>query len=175
MSPSFQGRFQIYTGEGKGKTTASLGLAVRAVGNGFPVYIGQFMKGRDYGELHGVRHLPGLVLEQYGSPDWVYEGKIKPGQRQQAEAGLEKGKGALTGGAYRIVIMDELNVAIRFGLLPLEAAMELVKLRPADVELIITGRDADPALMELADLVTEMNPLKHYFSAGQMARRGIEY
>lgn len=168
------GYFQVYTGDGKGKTTAALGLALRASGRGLPVYIGQFMKGRDYGELHALPKLESVVIEQYGDPKWHYTGKITPEQREQAADGLRRGREALVSGRYRIVILDEINMAAWFGLIPLEEALEVVEARPPGVELIFTGRRADPALIERADLVTEMREIKHYYTQGVGARTGIE-
>lgn len=170
-----RGCFQVYTGNGKGKTTASLGLAVRAAGNGFAVYIGQFMKGQDYGELHALPRHPEITLEQYGEPGWVHKGKVKPEQRAQAEAGLAKARDALASGSYRVVILDELNMALWFELLPLPAVLELIDARPEATELILTGRNAAPEVMERADLITEMREVKHYYNAGVPARRGIEH
>jgi cob(I)alamin adenosyltransferase len=169
-----RGYFQVYTGEGKGKTTAALGLALRASGRGIPVYIGQFMKGQDYGELHALPRLETVTHEQYGDPGWVYKGKITPAQRALAEEGLRKGKEALFSGQYRIVILDEINMAIWFGLIGLEEVLELIDSRPADVELIFTGRRAAEEVIEKADLVTEMREVKHYYTQGVGARKGIE-
>ncbi len=168
------GYFQVYTGEGKGKTTAALGLALRASGRGLPVYIGQFMKGQDYGELHALPKLPGVTHEQYGDPGWVYKGKITEAQRARAHEGLARAREALYSGKYRIVILDEINMAVWFELISLEEALELVEKRPRKVELIFTGRRADPQVLEQADLVTEMREVKHYYSQGVPARKGIE-
>lgn len=169
-----QGYFQVYTGEGKGKTTAAMGLALRASGRGLPVYIGQFMKGQDYGELHALPLLKSVVHEQYGDPGWVYKGKVTEAQRALAMEGLRRGREALISGKYRIVILDELNMALWFDLVPLEAVLELLEARPAEVELVFTGRRADPAILERADLVTEMLEVKHYYTQGVPAREGIE-
>lgn len=171
----FEGKVQVYTGDGKGKTTAALGLALRASGHGGAVYIGQFMKGRDSGELYAVRHLPGVTLEQYGEPGWVYPDRVKDGQRSQAEAGLARAREALGGGNYRIVILDELNVALDLGLLERQDVLDLVRARPRGTELVLTGRNAHPDVLAHADLVTEMRAVKHPFDAGIPARRGIEY
>lgn len=169
-----QGYFQVYTGDGKGKTTAALGLALRASGRGLPVYIGQFMKGQDYGELHALPRLESVTHEQYGDPGWVYKGKVTEAQRALAAEGLRRGREALLSGKYRIVILDEINMAIWFELIPLEAALELLDQRPQETELIFTGRRADPAIIERADLVTEMREVKHYYTQGVPAREGIE-
>ena len=169
-----EGYFQVYTGEGKGKTTAALGLALRASGRGIPVYIGQFMKGQDYGELHALPRLEAVTHEQYGDVGWVYKGKVTTAQRAQAQAGLAKGRAALLSGEYRIVILDEINMAVWFELIPLEEVLQLIDDRPRGVELIFTGRRADEAILERADLVTEMREVKHYYTQGVGARRGIE-
>ena len=169
-----EGYFQIYTGEGKGKTTAALGLALRASGRGYPVYIGQFMKGQDYGELHALPLLKTITHVQYGDPGWVYKGKITDAQRASAMEGLKQAEEAMLSGDYRIIILDEINMAVWFELVTLEAALELIEKRPPDVELIFTGRRADEAFLEKADLVTEMREVKHYYSKGVPARKGIE-
>jgi cob(I)alamin adenosyltransferase len=168
------GYFQVYTGEGKGKTTAALGLALRASGRGLPVYIGQFMKGQDYGELHALPKLESITHEQYGDPGWVYKGKITEAQRALAADGLKRGREALLSGSYRIVILDEINMAIWFELISLETALELIDARPKETELIFTGRRAAPEVIERADLVTEMREVKHYYTQGVPAREGIE-
>jgi cob(I)alamin adenosyltransferase len=169
-----QGYFQVYTGDGKGKTTAALGLALRASGRGLPVYLGQFMKGQDYGELHALPKLGTVTNDQYGDVGWVYKGKVTEAQRAMAMEGLAKGRAALLSGDYRIVILDEINMAIWFDLIPLETVLALLDERPAEVELIFTGRRADPAIIERADLVTEMREVKHYYTQGVPAREGVE-
>ncbi len=170
-----RGCVQVYTGEGKGKTTAALGLALRASGHGLPVYIGQFMKGQDYGELHALPLLRTVTVEQYGDPGWVHSGHVTEAQRALARTGLEKARAALTGGAYRIVILDEINMAVWFGLLPVESVLELIAQRPPETELVLTGRRADPRILERADLVTEMREVRHYYASGVPARIGIEH
>lgn len=169
-----RGCFQVYTGNGKGKTTAALGLCLRASGRGIPVYIGQFMKGQDYGELHSIEWLPTARLEQYGDPGWVYKGKIKPEQRAQAESGLKRAAAVMAAGEFPIVILDELNMALWFELVTLEAVLGLIDARPPEVELIMTGRNAHDAVLERADLITEMREVRHYYTQGIDARVGIE-
>lgn len=164
----------MYTGNGKGKTTAALGLAFRASGRGMRTYIGQFMKGQKYGELEAVTRIPEITLEQYGDPGWVHKGQVTPEQRTLAEGGLERARLVLTEGRHDIVILDELNMAVWFELLPLSAALGLLDLRPEGTELIITGRNAAPELIERADLVTEMREIKHYYTQHVPARPGIE-
>lgn len=169
-----QGYFQVYTGDGKGKTTAALGLALRASGRGLPVYIGQFMKGQDYGELHALPRLESVRHEQYGDPGWVYKGKVTEAQRALAAEGLKRGRAALLSCAYRIVILDEINMAVWFELISLDAVLELIAARPTATELVFTGRRAAAEVLERADLVTEMREVKHYYTQGVPAREGIE-
>lgn len=168
------GYLQVYTGDGKGKTTAALGLALRASGRGLPVYLGQFMKGQDYGELHALPRLESVTQAQYGDLGWVHKGKTTPKQREMAAEGLRQGREALLSGDYRIVILDEINMAVWFELIPLDAVLKLIEERPPGTELILTGRRADPAIIERADLVTEMLEVKHYYTQGVGAREGIE-
>lgn len=169
-----KGYLQVYTGDGKGKTTAALGLALRASGRGLPVYIGQFMKGQDYGELHAFPRLESVTHAQYGDVGWVHKGKTTPKQRAMAAEGLRQGREALLSGDYRIVILDEINMAVWFELISLDSVLALIDERPTGTELILTGRRADPAILERADLVTEMLEVKHYYTQGVGAREGIE-
>lgn len=170
------GLIQVYTGDGKGKTTAALGLALRAAGHGMRTYIGQFLKGRDYGELESIKQLaPRVTLEQYGLDAWVHVGSVTPEQRQAAQAGLAKARQALVSGDYDIVILDEVNVALYFGVLTEAEVLDLVDSKPAHVELILTGRRAPQAILERADLVTEMREVRHPYQRGVPARRGIEF
>jgi cob(I)alamin adenosyltransferase len=170
------GLVQVYTGDGKGKTTAALGLALRAAGHGLRTYIGQFLKGRDYGELESIKRLaPQVRLEQYGLNAWVHVDQVTPEQRQAAQAGLEKASQALMGGEYDIVVLDEVNVALYFGLLSEAEVLALIDSKPPQVELVLTGRRAPQAILERADLVTEMHELRHPYQRGIEARAGIEY
>ena len=169
-----KGYFQVYTGDGKGKTTAALGLTLRASGAGFKVYFGQFMKGQDYSELKSVKMLESVTLEQYGEPGWVRKGEVKPEQVAQARVGLEKARAALVSKKYDIVVLDEINMALWFELISLQDVLDLIELKPAGTELIMTGRRAHESVMEKADLVTEMREVKHYYTQKVSARRGIE-
>ncbi|MDO9079551.1 MAG: cob(I)yrinic acid a,c-diamide adenosyltransferase [Desulfuromonadales bacterium] len=171
-----KGLVQIYTGNGKGKTTASLGLAFRAVGNGLRVHIMQFMKGQTlYGELESAKALaPLLSIEQVGRKDFVIPGKIDPIDVEMAQAAFARGKALVLSGDYDLVILDELNCAVDLGLIPVTDVTELIALKPLTTELVLTGRGAHPEVIALADLVTEMREIKHYYNTGQPARVGIE-
>lgn len=170
------GLVQVYTGNGKGKTTAALGLALRATGNGMRVYVGQFLKDFPYGELDAVRRLsPHVTLEQYGSDGWVHVDGVTSEQRAAALEGLARISEAMLCGEYDIVVADEINVALAFGVLTEEEVLELVDGRPPKVELVLTGRQASPVILERADLVTEMQAVRHPYQQGIAARRGIEF
>jgi cob(I)alamin adenosyltransferase len=170
-----KGYVQIYTGDGKGKTTAALGIAVRAAGNGLRTYFGQFLKGQDCGELHALQECDLVLLEQYGGEGWVIRGQQQPGQRTRAQQGIEAARQAMLSEQYDIVVLDEVNIAVALGLLAVEEVVQLLDERPQRVELILTGREAPAELIERADLVTEMRAVKHYHTRGVRARRGIEY
>jgi cob(I)alamin adenosyltransferase len=171
-----QGLIQVYTGNGKGKTTASLGLALRGVGRELMVCMIQFMKGGGpYGEQMAAQLLaPFLTIVQTGRPGWV--NKENPHDTDKALAGeaMELARKAVTGGEYDLVILDEINGAVSMGLVPVDALLELMRAKPHNVELVLTGRNADPRVIEAADLVTEMREIKHYYKAGVKARVGIE-
>jgi cob(I)alamin adenosyltransferase len=170
-----KGLFQVYTGSGKGKTTASLGLAFRATGHGLRVYVMQFMKGQTvYGELEAAKQFDNLTIEQVGSPKFVKHGKQTGSDRDMAAEAFARAKGLVASGDYDLVILDELNCAIEFELVPLDEVKQMIQSKPPRTELVITGRNAHPDIIELADLVTEMREVKHYFNAGQQARVGIE-
>ena len=172
-----KGRFQLYTGNGKGKTTAALGLAARAACAGLKVYFGQFMKGRDYSELCLPDHFPGLItMEQFGTPRLICKGE-KPSKDdvRSAADGLEKIKSVMISGYYDIVVADELNVTVYMGLLDEDDVMDFIEQRPDDVELVLTGRYAPESFVNAADLVTEMREVKHYYKTENLlARKGIE-
>jgi cob(I)alamin adenosyltransferase len=169
-----QGYVQVYTGDGKGKTTAALGLTLRAVGAGLKVYFGQFMKKFDYSEIIGLRRLGDQVtLAQFGTGRYVI-GDPKPEDIDAARQGLAQVRAALDSGLYDVVIADEANVAVACGLLSATDLLELIRDRPAHVELVLTGRGAVAEVMAAADLVSDMTPIKHYFQKGVTARKGIE-
>lgn len=171
-----QGCIQVYTGNGKGKTTAALGLAFRALGRGLKVFMVQFMKGGGpYGEHAAAeRFSPEFTIVQIGRPGWVNRENPDPEDVRLAQGALETARSALTGGEYDLVILDEVNGAMSFGLLNVEDVLELMAQKPACVELVLTGRNADERIIAAADLVTEMREIKHYYRAGIPARVGIE-
>lgn len=170
-----RGCVQVYTGNGKGKTTAALGLALRAVGRGFKVCILQFIKGGGpYGEhLIADKLAPQLTIIQTGKPGWVNTQDIAEDRRLAQEA-FEQAKELLVSGGYDLLVLDEINGAVGFGLIDVEQVLELIRMRPERVELVLTGRNADERVIEAADLVTEMREIKHYYKAGVPARTGIE-
>jgi cob(I)alamin adenosyltransferase len=169
-----RGYVQVYTGDGKGKTTAALGLALRASGHGMRTYIGQFMKGQHYGELEALRDHPLIAIEQYGDVRCIRREEVTPEHVAQAHRGLERAREAMLSCRYDLVVLDEVNVAIWFGLLTVEEVLALLDQRPSDIEVILTGRRAPQELIERADLVTEMQAVKHYYQQGVAARKGIE-
>ena len=171
-----KGLVQVYTGNGKGKTSAAFGLALRAVGRGLKVFIIQFIKGGfDYGELYVVNKLPNLTLKAFGRGKFVTE---KPAGKEDvalASEALALAEEAVRSGRYDVVILDELSVALSLNLIDLEKVLKLIKEKPKHVELVLTGRDAPEEIVEVADLVTEMKEVKHPYKKGFPARKGIEY
>lgn len=171
-----RGLVQVYTGEGKGKTTAALGLAMRAAGHGLRVYIVQFMKGwPNYGELKSVRRHPEITLRQFGRPEFVDPEKPDPADMEMAREALQEARRVIASGSYDLVILDEVNVALKYGLIELKQVLALIEEKPESVELVLTGRYAPPELIERADLVTEMREVKHPYKKGVKGRKGIEY
>lgn len=169
-----QGYVQVYTGEGKGKTTAAMGLALRAAGAGYNVFIGQFVKGMDYSELHVFDRLSDRVtIRQYGR-DCFIRRTSEPEDIEVAQRGLNEVRQIICSGDYKVVILDEANIATYFELFDVEDLLKIIDLRPGHVELVITGRCADHRVLERADLVTEMREVKHYYQQGVLARVGIE-
>lgn len=169
-----KGYIQIYTGDGKGKTTAALGIAIRAAGYGMKTYIGQFMKGQHYGELTALKNHPHIIIEQYGDTEHVHREKVTQKHIDQAHHGLERARQMLLSNQYDIIILDEINVAIWFDLLKQEKVIEVLNERPEHVEVILTGRHAPELLIDLADLVSDVKEIKHYYNIGVKARIGIE-
>lgn len=170
-----QGCVQVYTGNGKGKTTASLGLALRAVGRGLKVCVFQFIKGGGrYGEhLAAEKLAPLLTIIQTGRPGWVNTKDITEDRRTAQEA-LVQAQELLTSGEFDLFICDEINGAVGFGLIDVEQVLDLISRKPEKTELVLTGRNAHQRVIEAADLVTEMREIKHYYKAGVPARTGIE-
>ena len=170
------GLVQVFTGNGKGKTTAALGTVLRAAGHGLKIYIVFFMKG-DYarGEFKALKMFPNVEVSRSGFRKFVNPAGITPEEKEQAARALAAAREAVTGGRHDLVVLDELNVAVAYNLVGLDEVLQLVRDKPPGVELIITGRHADDRLVEMADLVTEMVKVKHPYDKGIKARKGIEY
>ena len=175
MSAPREGYVQVYTGDGKGKTTAALGLVLRALGQGLRPTVLQFMKSDpDWGEIVTLKRL-GVPVRQCGLDHWVIKGEATEEDLAAAAAGFAKARALVESGDYDLVVLDELVTALFFGLVSLDSVLAIVASRPAAVELVMTGRHAPPQIIAAADLVTEMRPLKHYSDAGVKARSGIEF
>jgi cob(I)alamin adenosyltransferase len=173
---SHQGMVQVYTGSGKGKTTAALGLGLRAAGHGFNVYFIAFMKGQiNYGELEAVKRLPNFMIRMFGRPEFVDRHDPDPRDIQLAEEALQHAREMMESEDVDFLILDEVNCAIDWGLISEEAVIDLIRHRPPQIELILTGRYARPAIMKLADLVSKIIEVKHPYQKGIPARRGVEY
>ncbi len=174
--PLSRGIVQVYTGEGKGKTTASLGQALRACGHGFRVLMIQFMKGsKNYGELLSSESVPGLEIVQKGLPTFVKKGEPSDEDLRLAAEGMDLARKAVRAAEHDILILDEINCAVDYGLVDLNEVLELIAEKPEGMELILTGRYAPRELVELADLVTEMREVKHHYNNGVQMREGIEF
>jgi len=167
------GKIHIYTGDGKGKTTAALGLALRAIGAGYRVYIIQFLKGQDYSELKSLKPLKAVTVKRFGQKGFIYQ-KAGDKDRLQAKAALAWAKKVLRSGQFDLVILDEIFLAVLFKLLTVAEISALIKNKPFDTELIMTGRRAPASLIRIADYVTEMKEIKHPYQKGILARKGIE-
>ena len=175
MSDLGPGYTHVYTGDGKGKTTASFGLALRAVGNELTVLVIQFMKGPEMtGERRAARHLPGMEVRPMGRDGLLHPGDIMERDRTLATEALESVVSEMTEGRWDMLILDELNTACALGLVPVERVLQLMDLKPDGMELVLTGRGAPEKVVEKADLVTEMREIKHYYQQGVQAREGIE-
>jgi cob(I)alamin adenosyltransferase len=169
-----RGYIHVYTGNGKGKTTAAVGLAIRAAGAGLQVYMAQFMKQGDYSEIKGLVRFSDLItVEQFGCGRFI-KGRPSGEDVAAARQGLNKVKSILAAGKHAVVILDEASVAVSLNLFSEKELLEIIDRRPDNVEIIITGRGATSAIIEAADLVTEMKEIKHYFKKGVAARIGIE-
>jgi cob(I)alamin adenosyltransferase len=169
-----KGYVQVYTGDGKGKTTAAFGLAIRAAGSGLKVWIGQIRKKGEYSEIHSMQRFADLVtVEQFGTGKFVM-GKPSGEDIQAAATALSRAEQIMSSGKADVVILDEANVALACGLFSAERLLALIRQKPEEMELVLTGRGAAPEIIEAADLVTEMKCIKHYHEKGVMARTGIE-
>ena len=171
-----QGLVQIYTGDGKGKTTAAIGLAMRAIGKGFRVFMVQFLKGREYGEVATSKMLPdSFTLVQSGLDTFVKKDEPSDEDLRLAHEGLDLARKAIMGGEWDIVILDEVNVAVELGVLKVAEVLPLIDERPSGVEVVLTGRYAPAEFCERADLITEMKKVKHCYDEGVGMREGIEF
>lgn len=168
------GYTHVYTGDGKGKSTTALGLALRTVCAGGRVYIGQFFKGSSYAELKAQALLPGLTIEQFGLPSFVRGGEMSE-DRDMAVRGMNRVEEALESEYFDLVILDEINKVIALGLIDEDRVLRLIDSKPEATELVLTGAEAPPRILDRADLVTEMVRVKHYSDTGVIARKGIEY
>jgi cob(I)alamin adenosyltransferase len=171
-----KGLVQVFTGNGKGKTTAAVGTIVRAAGHGLKVFLVSFMKGNyAYGEYQTLAKLPNVEIAQFGRRQFTDPAAVNSEEKEQAAAALAAAWKAITSGNYDLVVLDEINVAVGYNLIEVDEVLGLIRDKPARVELILTGRYADNKVLEAADLVTEMVKVKHPFDAGIKARKGIEY
>jgi cob(I)alamin adenosyltransferase len=164
---------QVYTGNGKGKTTAALGLALRAAGANLKVYIGQFAKGCHYSELNSLVKIKNIELEQFGRSCFIKKAPAKK-DKDLAKRGFKKIQKIIFEKKYDVVILDEINIAVYFKLLDLEDVLSLIKDTPRDIELVLTGRYAHPKILKAADLISEIKEVRHYYKKGITARKGIE-
>jgi cob(I)alamin adenosyltransferase len=175
------GYIQVYTGDGKGKTTASLGLAMRALGRCWKVLIIMFTKGgNDYGELNSFTELSptisdNLKIVQAGLDRVIYKDNQNKQDEQEIKKGWELAKKAIQNHEYQLIILDEANIAIDMGILDVDEVVETLQNKPEEMEIVLTGRNAHPKIVEIAHLVSEIKPVKHYWDTGIVARKGIEY
>jgi cob(I)alamin adenosyltransferase len=171
-----KGMVQVFTGDGRGKTSAALGTVLRAVGQGLRVFIVFFMKGNyPFGEQKALSNLPNVTMAVFGSPSFVDPKNVRDEDKEEARKALAAAREAMLSGKYDLVVLDEVNIATAWGLIGVNEVVELIYDRPEAVELILTGRYADPEVNKLADLVTEMLDIKHPYEKGVQARQGFEY
>ena len=170
-----KGYVQIYTGNGKGKTTAALGLALRSAGAGHRVFFAQFIKKTKCSEHKALERFSDLVTVRQFGTGFIRSGTITDMQLKAAAAGISEALEAVSSSAYDLVILDEINIAVHYGLVAVEDILSLINARPPGVELLLTGRYADKRIIEKADLITEMKEIRHYMNRGVRARKGIEF
>ncbi len=183
FNPSFNnhGYIQVYTGNGKGKTTASLGLALRALGRNWKVLLVMFTKGgSDYGELHSFLNLSSDIKNNFkvvnaGSDKVLFKSNMNDDDKSEILNGWNLAKEAIMNNEYQLIVLDEINIAIDLEIIKLEEVLEVLKNKPKEVEIVLTGRNAKPEIIEMAHLVSEINPIKHYWDIGVSARKGVEY
>ncbi len=176
MTKLEKGLVQVYTGNGKGKTSAAFGLALRALGRGLKVYIIQFIKGGfDYGELYVIDRLPNVTLRAFGRGKFITAKTPDKEDVMLAQQALRLAEEVVPSGEYDIVVLDEVNVALNLKLVSIDEVLGLIKSKPSHIELVLTGRNAPEQIIEAADLVTEMKEVKHPFNKGFAARKGIEF
>ena len=174
--PLERGLVQVFTGDGKGKTSVALGIVLRALGHGLRVYITFFMKGDyPYGERRILTKLPNVDIASFGGKGFIDPANIRPEDIEQAKQALAAARKAMLSGKYDLVVLDEVNLTVAWKLVELDEVVRLIKDKPQNVELILTGRQADTELIKLADLVTEMLKIKHPYDKGVTARKGIDY
>jgi len=169
------GLIHVYTGHGKGKTTAAIGLGIRAIGDGLKVYMIQFMKGRRYSEIDAIEKIPNFTVVQYGRDEFVSKEKPDQIDIDFAQKGFEHAKKIIMYGKYDLVILDEINVAVDFNLINLEDVLDLISEKPKNIELVLTGRYASPEIVKNADLVSEILEIKHPYQSGIQSRKGIDW
>jgi cob(I)alamin adenosyltransferase len=171
-----RGLVMVLTGNGKGKTTAAFGQALRAVGQGYKVFVLQFMKGRKYGEFVAAeKYLPRLTVKMSGLDSFVMRDNPAAVDIEMAQKGLETARKAITSGKYNMVILDEINVALDFKLIRLKDVLDMIRSKPAHLDVILTGRYAPKEIIKLADTVSVVEEVKHHYNAGIKDRAGIEY
>jgi cob(I)alamin adenosyltransferase len=170
-----KGYIHIYTGSGKGKTTAAIGLGLRAAGAGFKVYMIQFMKGRRYSELESIEKIQNFEFVQYGRDEFVSKENPEKIDIDLAKEGFTHAQETIKKGKYDMVILDEINVAVDFNLINLKDLLNLINNKPEKLELVLTGRYSHPEIIKIADIVTEMLEIKHPYQKGIMARKGVDF
>jgi len=170
-----KGFIHIYTGNGKGKTTAAIGLGIRATGEGLKVYMIQFMKGRRYSEIDALDHIQNFTVVQFGRDEFVLKENPEQIDIDLARKGFEQAKKIINKGEHDVVILDEINVAVDYNLIPLNDVLQLLEEKPKKVELILTGRYASPEVVKQADLVSEILEIKHPYQNGIESRKGIDW